>query len=80
MPAPPAPYAVVLALPSPPRMQAAQAHLMCRAATLFLRQQQLLQGLSLQRIAATLPMLFCGDFNSLPAKRDSDAFDTGGKV
>ena len=50
----------VLALPSPPRMQAAQAHLMCRAATLFLRQQQLLQGLSLQRIAATLPMLFCG--------------------
>jgi hypothetical protein len=67
-----------LPLPPPPLNalpQAAQAHLLCRAAENFLRQQGLLHAFS---SCASLPMVLCGDFNSLPFKRHSDAFDTGG--
>lgn len=59
-------------------MQAAQAQLLCRAVQLFLRQQPMLQDLTLRRIVDVMPLVICGDFNSLPFKRRSDAFDTGG--
>jgi endonuclease/exonuclease/phosphatase family metal-dependent hydrolase len=60
-------------------MQAAQAALVCRAATAFLRQQRLVHDATLQRDAAAIPLVIAGDFNSLPFKRRSDAFDTGGR-
>ncbi|KAL4854213.1 Glucose-repressible alcohol dehydrogenase transcriptional effector [Chlorella vulgaris] len=59
-----------------PDIKAAQAALVCRAATSFLRQQRLVHDATLQRDAAAIPLVIAGDFNSLPFKRRSDAFDT----
>lgn len=60
-----------------PDVKAVQAQLLCRAVAGFLRQQPLLQGVGLSAIARDMPLLICGDFNSLPFKRRSDQFDTG---
>jgi endonuclease/exonuclease/phosphatase family metal-dependent hydrolase len=65
--------------PRYPDVKAAQAMLICRAAGAFLRQQGLAAEATLRRDAAAVPTIIAGDFNSLPFKRRTDAFDTGGR-
>lgn len=62
-----------------PAAQAAQASLLCKAAAAFLRQQPALRLVPEAELAAAMPTVIAGDFNSLPRKAHSDAFDTGGQ-
>ncbi|PSC74002.1 Ccr4p [Micractinium conductrix] len=59
-----------------PDIKLAQSWLLCRAAVTFLRGQPALGGLAPEQLAARVPVILCGDFNSLAVKRRSDAFDT----
>ena len=76
----PAPRPLAHRDPRWPDIKAAQAHLLCRAVAAFLRQQPLPWGLGESSSAAVpdVPLVLSGDFNSLPFKRSSDQFDTGG--
>lgn len=60
-----------------PTLQAAQAALLCKAAARFLRRQPALRLVPEAELAAAMPTMIAGDFNSLPRKVQSDAFDRG---
>ncbi|KAL4424299.1 hypothetical protein ABPG75_001600 [Micractinium tetrahymenae] len=58
-----------------PDVKAAQAALLCKAAAGFLRRQPALRLAPEAELAAAMPTVIAGDFNSLPRKAQSDAFD-----
>lgn len=61
--------------PRYPDIKAAQAALLCRAVTKFLREQPALRNLTPEQLGLSMPLVIAGDFNSLPFKRRSDPFD-----